>query len=345
MSLMLDEIRQQPEGVHRALASQRASALALAEQVREKDIHSVIIAARGTSDNAAIYAKYLFEIVAGIPVSLAAPSVYTLYGSKMRLDHTLVLGISQSGQGTDVVEVLAVSKEAGAITACITNQSDSPITAVSDTVLLCDAGSERSVAATKTYTTALAVIAMLIGYYAGESEMLESLHLVPDEMVKVLEMEPRILAMVERFRYMEECVVLARGVNQCTAFEAALKLTETCYMVAKPYSGADFLHGPIAVIKDGFPCFLFAPPGAAFAFMLDLARRLKERNAEMVILSSEEAILGLAQKRVQIPTTLPELLSPLVYVLPAQLFAHGLSQTRGLNPDHPRGLSKVTITK
>lgn len=345
MTYMLTEINEQPQWVERALASERESVRELVSAMKEQSIRFAIIAARGTSDNAATYAKYLLEIVAGIPVALAAPSVYTLYDARPALHSTLVLGISQSGQGTDVVEVLSAARSAGALTACITNNQSSPITQVSDHVLLCHAGEERAVAATKTYTTALAVVALLAGMLADRRELLDALYGVPALMERVLQVRSTVEQCVERYRYMEECAVLARGINQATALEAALKLTETCYVVAKPFSGADFLHGPVAMVSPGFPCFLYAPPGRAYAFMLELALKLRDRGAELITFARNSEMLDLATIPVSVPVDVDELLSPLVYILPGQLFACHLARARGSDPDAPRGLTKVTVTR
>lgn len=346
MNQMLTEIREQPDWVQRAVELARGPAAALAEEMKKRDVRFVIIAARGTSDNAATYAKYLIEIVAGLPVALAAPSVFTLYGSQLTLDHTLVMGISQSGQGTDVVEVVAAAREAGALTASITNSEASAITRVSDHVLLCHAGEERAVAATKTYTTSLAVVALLVAHVAGRHDMLDELRRVPEMMAGMLDLAPLIERSAERYRYMSECAVLARGINQATALEAALKITETCYVVAKPYSGADFLHGPIAMVDEGFPCLLFAPDGRAYASQRDLAMKLKERGAELVVVARGTDILDLATTRLTVPVPdIPELLSPMPYIVAGQLFACYLARTRGVDPDAPRYLSKVTVTR
>ncbi len=345
MSYMLTEMREQPDWVERSVESERGNAARMAAAMRDNDIRFVVIAARGTSDNAATYAKYLFEIVAGLPVALAAPSVYTLYDARVRMSNTLVIGISQSGQATDVVQVLSSARAAGALTACITNSSDSPITQVSDHVLLCHAGLEKSVAATKTYTTALAIVALIVGMLADRRDLLAQLDTVPDQMRKMLEVEKTVEQSVDRYRYMHECAVLGRGINQATALEAALKMTETCYVVAKPYSGADFLHGPIAMVAEGFPCFLYAPEGRAYPSMLELALKIRERNGELLVVSHAPEILGLATVPIQIPVEVDELLSPLVYILPGQMFAYYLAKARGGDPDSPRGLSKVTITR
>ena len=345
MTQMLAEIREQPDWVERAIGLEHATAIALAADVHERGIRFVVIAARGTSDNAATYAKYMFEIVAGMPTALAAPSVFTLYDAKLDLSQALVIGISQSGQGTDVVQYLSSARASGALTACVTNNTDSAITQVSDYVLLCHAEDERAVAATKTYTTALAVVALLTAELARRSDIIEELHRVPDQMRRVLEIEPVIERSVERYRYIQECAVLARGINQATALETALKLTETCYVVAKPYSGADFLHGPIAMVESGFPCLLYAPDGKAYASQLELALKIRDRGGEIIAIAHGKEALELGTTRIPMPEAVNELMSPLQYILPGQLFACYLSMTRGEDPDSPRGLTKVTLTR
>ncbi len=261
------------------------------------------------------------------------------------MEGCLVIGISQSGQATDVIQLLTSARQSGAITACITNVAGSPICYVSDYTFLCHAGEELAVAATKTYTTALAVCALIAGTWSANESLLKELTELPEKMRKTLMLDNTISQATERYRYITECAVLARGLNQCTALEAALKLTETSYLVAKPYSGADFQHGPIAMISEGFPCFLFAPPGKALAPMMDLAVKLKAKSAEMVIISTDEQILELSAKPIEVPITVSEILSPLIYILPGQLWAYYLSRSRGHDPDKPRGLSKVTLTR
>ena len=345
MSLMRQEISEQPQVIAQTMEREMSAISRLVEDLRDRDVRYVVIAARGTSDNAAVYAKYMIEIVVGVPVALAAPSVYTLYNASPRLSGCLVLGISQSGQATDVVQTLSAARSAGAVTACITNVGSSPITEVSDHVLLCHAGVEQAVAATKTYTTALALVAMLAGQWGDHAGVMNGLRGLPERIQSTLAMDADIESVVERYRYMPECAVLARGLNQATALEAALKMTETSYLVAKPYSGADFLHGPIAMVSEGFPCILYAPEGRAFPFMMELALKLRERQAEMVIIARDEEILQLATRPLRVPTEVDELLSPLLYIVPGQLWANYLAVARGHNPDRPRGLTKVTLTR
>jgi glucosamine--fructose-6-phosphate aminotransferase (isomerizing) len=342
---MLQEIHEQPDWAEMALDKSRAAVFSLADSMRQNNIQFIMIAARGTSDNAAAYAKYILEIETGIPVALAAPSIVTLYDATLRLSNTLVLGISQSGEGLDIVQVLSSARAAGAMTACITNSAESPITNVSDHVLLCYAGEEKSVAATKTYTTSLILIALLASRLAGRKSLLDELRNVPEQMRSALHLEDQISKMVERYRYMEECAALARGINLATAQEAALKITETSYIVSRPFSGADFMHGPVAMLHDGFPCFLFAPNGRSYPFMLELALKIRERGGEMIIASDQKEICNLAVHPLRLPFEMDEILSPIVYILPGQLFAFHLAILRGENPDKPRGLKKITSTR
>ena len=345
MSLMLEEIYEQPQAIAQAVEQGYAGVGALVQDLREREVRHVVIAARGTSDNAATYAKYLLEIVVGVPVSLAAPSIYTLYDANVHLAGSLVLGISQSGQAADVTQTLSAARAGGALTACITNVEGSPLTAVSDHVLLCHAGDEKAVAATKTYTSTLALLALLAGQWANRASLLDGLRALPQQIRATLALDESVALAVERYRYIQECAVLARGLNLATALEAALKMTETSYLVAKPYSGADFLHGPIAMISEGFPCFLYAPDGRTYPSLVELALKLRERDAEVVVTAHSQEILDLATRPLAVPTAIDELLSPVLYIVPGQLWAYHLARTRGHNPDRPRGLTKVTVTR
>ncbi len=344
MSFMLDEIHEQPHLIQKVIDAERGNVRKLCRAMKERDIKLAIIAARGTSDNAALFAKYLIEIHNGIPVALAAPSVITLYGAKFDLSHALVLGISQSGESTDVVEVIRSAGEMGALTACITNVEGSELTKIADHTLLCHAGEEKSVAATKTYTTTLALIYMISGILASEDELIPQLESSAGMISRVFQVESRIEEIAQRYRYMEECKVVARGMNYATSKEAALKLAETCYVSAEPFSMADLMHGPIAVVDAGFPVFMYAPQGKGYPTMVELADKLAGWEVETIIFSSEDEILQAATIPVKLPVAVEETYSPLVYIVAAQLFAQYLSGVKGHDPDHPRGLCKVTLT-
>ncbi|MDO8589478.1 MAG: SIS domain-containing protein [Armatimonadota bacterium] len=345
MSYMLEEIRQQPDILAEIAVCNGKAARALANDIRKRDICHIVLVARGASDNAATLGRYLFELVNGIPSSLAAPSIITLYGARLRFDRTLVIGISQSGKATDVVEYLRGSREAGALTAAITNEPDSELAKVADHSLFCCAGVERSVAATKTYTSALGALYVLSSELDGGGEILEGLKKVPDFMRETLTCEDHIAALAQRYRYMEDCFVIARGLNHATAAETALKMAETGYIGAKPYSAADFMHGPIAVAHEGFPCFLIAPDGKAFDTLAQTADKLLDKKVELVVIARERGILSKATKGIRVPAAVQEIFSPLVYVLVGQLLTYHVALAKGYDPDRPRGLSKVTLTR
>jgi len=344
---MLDEIRQQPQIVRRTIETEFRNVEALRDAIIRHDIRFAYIAARGTSDNAAHYAKYVFEIEHGIPIALAAPSVFTLYDAVPHLDeHALVMGISQSGSGPDVIAVLERARTTGALTACITNDPDSRLAQVCEYPLVTPAGPEKSIAATKTYTAALAMIALLSTALDGNRpERLEHLRRTADIMQETLELEDAVRQLVQRYHDMSSCVVIGRGYNHCTALEIALKLTETSYVGAKSFSAADFLHGPVAQIDDGFPVLLFAPDGKAYKPMMDLALALKDRHPDVIAFAHNLDFLAGSETAIRIPGSVPEWLSPLVYVVAGQLFVYWLSLEKDLDPDHPRGLTKITKTK
>ncbi|GIV05267.1 MAG: glucosamine--fructose-6-phosphate aminotransferase [Fimbriimonadales bacterium] len=343
--LMRTEIGEQPEVLRRVADEEWRAVQTVAQQIREHNLQYALLAARGTSDNAAAYCKYLLEIQNGFPCGLAAPSVVTLYRAQLHLQGALVMGISQSGQAPDVVEYLAHARANGAFTVSITNEPDSPLAQTSHFTLLLRAGPERSVAATKTYTATLAIIYLLSEALSGRYDAPQRIHQVATLIEQVLQQEPLIHDLTDRYRYMRECVALARGLNQATAQETALKLIETCYVMCKAYSVADFMHGPFALIEPGFPCLLFTPDGATFPTALESASKLRAGGAETIIFASDAEILRLARTPVPMPNAIPEPLSPMVYAVAGQLFAYHLALARDLNPDQPRGLQKVTKTR
>ncbi len=348
MSIMLDEIREQPDIVRRTIETQFHGVEALRDAIVQHDIRFAYIAARGTSDNVAHYAKYVLEIEHGIPIALAAPSVFTLYDAVPHLDeHALVMGISQSGSGPDVIAVLERARQTGALTACITNESESQLAQVCEFPLVTPAGPEKSIAATKTYTAALAMVALLSTALDNNNrpERLEHLRRTADIMEEILDLDDAIRQLVARYHSMTNCVVIGRGYNHCTALEIALKLTETSYVGAKSFSAADFLHGPVAQVDDGFPVLLFAPDGKAYKPMMELAKALRDRHPDVIAFAHDLDFLAGSETAIRIPGAVPEWLSPLVYVMAGQLFVNYLSLNKDLDPDHPRGLTKVTKTR
>jgi glutamine---fructose-6-phosphate transaminase (isomerizing) len=338
-SAMYREIREQPEVLATILEEWETVARA-ARTLRSRGFRFAMLAARGTSDNAALYAKYLFEIRLGVPVSLASPSAFTLYESEMNLENVLVIGISQSGESKDVLEVLRRSRQLGAITLSVTNDEGSSLAAAADVHLWLRAGNEKSVAATKTYTAELFLLYLLIAAL-DSSEPEPEVQQLPEQARRVLEVA---WEGVERYRYAHYMTVASRGYNFATAKEAALKLMETTYTVTEAFSEADLRHGPMAMIGRDFPVVLIVPPGRAYQSMDSLAKGLAARGADLAVIGEDPDLVSEAAAGFLVPVSCPEELSPILYALPAQLLALGVAELRGLDPDSPRGLSKVTET-
>lgn len=344
MSLMLEEIAQQPEALARTIAEERAKVARLGQSLRARDVDLIVLVARGSSDNAALFGRYLLEMTTGIPVALAAPSVSTLYGARLRLARALVIGVSQSGEGEDINRVLEMARAGGACcTVGITNEPDSSMTRIVDETLLMHGGRERSVAATKTYTGQLLHFYMLAEALAGSGGR-PGFEAIPEFAARALELRPQIEQLVERYVFMENCVVVGRGLVYSNAFEMALKLMETCYVVAERFSSADFLHGPLAVVERHFPIFAFAPPGVTLAGVRELLARLCELRADTLVFTSDAEAASLSTRAVMLPAEIEETLAVIPYIIPAQLFAALLADAKGLDPDAPRSLAKVTRT-
>lgn len=341
MSLMRQEIFEQPEVLERTIEAEREKLVKLGDYLRQKDIDVIVLVARGSSDNAALFGRYLIEVTTGIPVSLSAPSVFTLYNAKLRLKRAVVIGVSQSGEGADINQVLERSKDYGAFTIGITNEAASTMAKIADETLLIHAGREKSVAATKTYTGQMLHFHMLANA-VGDKRL--DLHKIPAFVQKALELEEKVKEVVQRYVFMENCVVVGRGMNYGNSYELALKLMETCYVVAERFSSADFFHGPLAIVERRFPVILFAPSGATQRSSVDLLKRLHELNADCLAITNDGELAKLAPNSIKLPSEIEEFLSPIPFIIPAQLFAAHLSEAKGLDPDAPRSLSKVTKT-
>jgi glutamine---fructose-6-phosphate transaminase (isomerizing) len=340
------EINEQPERIASLLSTQRKVIEKVASEIRKHDIRYVFLAARGTSDNAGRYANYLLGAMNGLPLALATPSLFTYYKQPPKLKNALVVGISQSGQSPDIVSVLKEGRRQGCTTLSITNEPRSPLGQASDFVLDIRAGTEKAVAATKTYTTELMSVAMLSAALSGNKKRWEELGRVAGWMKETLKQDKFIGEVAQRYRYIRQTIVLGRGYNYATAFEWALKLKELTYIIAEPYSSADFAHGPIAMVESGYPIMAVAPKGRVFDTMLEMLKRLRtDISAELVVISNDKRALSLAQVPLTIPADVPEWLSPLVSILAAQLFAYHLTVAKGYNTEQPRSIRKVTETK
>ena len=345
MSRMLEEIRQQPAALERTLGSELRRIERFKQRVAKNRPRLIVLAARGTSDNAALFGRYLLEVTTGIPVSLAAPSIYTLYDVKIDYRDALVVAISQSGESTDTNMVLSRAREQGALTIGITNEPSSTLAGLAEHVFLVRARREKSVAATKTYTGQVLLL-YLLAYALGARIHVADLERLPERAQLALKLEDEIAELSGRYRFMDHAVVVGRGLNYANAFEFALKLMETSYVVAERFSSADFLHGPIAMVEPNFPVFAFAPSGATWDSMRETLDKIRGLKAETLVVTDAGNTEAAAHstRLVRLPGKIPELFSPIPYIIPAQLFAACLAAQKGLNPDQPRTISKVTLT-
>jgi glucosamine--fructose-6-phosphate aminotransferase (isomerizing) len=340
---MMEEIFEQPEALRRTFEAERAHALEFQRFARRRNFRLIVLVARGTSDNAAQFGRYLLELTTGIPVSLAAPSIHTIYHARLNLRQALVVGISQSGEGADINLVLQSARRQGAYTLGLANESRSTMTRLVDDLFLVRAGRQRSVAATKTYTGQLLLL-YLLASALGSRVTLPSVSEIPDRVAQALGIAPELRELVKPYRSMRQCVVVARGLNYANAFELALKLMETCYVVAERFSSADFLHGPIAMIERNFPVLMFMPPGKTLDGLKKLVARLRKLRARTLVISSAGVRLPPATPAIRIPGNIPEIYTPIPYIVPGQLFAALLAKVKGLDPDKPRSLRLVTKT-
>jgi glucosamine--fructose-6-phosphate aminotransferase (isomerizing) len=338
VSLVREEIAEQPAAVARVLADESGAIAAAAEEIRRRRPRYVVIAARGSSDNAARYAQHVLGRLCGLPVALAVPSLHTVYDAPMRYTDGLVVGISQSGASPDVVAVLAAARDQGCVTVAVTNDPDSPMAAAATHVIALQAGAEESVAATKTYTTSLAAAAALAAGIAGDAGRTRELAGVPDALDRQLARLGGIDAAVDAAADWTRLAVIGRGANYATAFEAALKIKELAGVAAEPASPADFLHGPVAMLDPGFPLLAILPDVASGAAIRDVLAAAHERDADITVIGHAPGERSLAVEPV------PEWLSPLCAVVPAQLLAVGAAERRGVDVDRPAGLQKVTRT-
>ncbi len=345
MTMMLDEIKQQPKVLKRCLETDKNIFNKIAKEFINKRINNIVIAARGTSDHAGIYGKYILEHCLGLPVSLAAPSIITMYNKNIDYKHSMIIGISQSGEAEDVLAVIENGNSQGALTLGITNNEKSPISKAVNYHLYTDAGIERSVAATKTFTSQMMMLAVLATVLGNDEEFFNALKEVPEEIKKILVMSEEIAKKVQRYRYMQDCFVLSRGMNYAVALESALKIQETTYVKAKGYAISDFHHGPFAMVEKDTPVIIYAPNGESSDDSIEMIEKLICAGAEVVIVSNDDEVLRKSEISFKIPYCENDMITAFYNTVFAQLFACSLSLAKGLNPDKPRGLNKVTITR
>lgn len=336
------ELGESPRVVEAILGDARGQIAAVASAFRSRSIDLVVIAARGTSDHAALYGQYVLGARNRLLVAPAAPSLVSLYGAPPRLRNALVIGISQSGQSPDVVAYVADSRNQGALTVAVTNDANSDLAAAAELVVELCADPEVAVAATKTYVAEVAVLAVLSSMLSADPASRDELRIIPSALRIALAREAEIARVAEHWAGEDRCVVIARGFQYATAREWALKLKELANVLADPYSAADFQHGPIALVREGFPVLAVATSGAALNGMAELLGRLRVAKARLLVLTDDDS-LAEGSDDLRVPPV-PEWLAPLVAIVPAQLFAYHLSRARGLDTETPPNITKVTRT-
>src|SRR5512132_1223282 len=345
MSWVETELREQPAALERFLAAETAHATEIARGLVHEDIRYLLIVSRGSSGNVARYLQYLFGTVNRLTVAFATPSLYTVYDAPPELGPAAVIGISQSGASPDVVAVLAEARRQKRPTLAITNDSRSPLAETADWVLPLHAGEERAVAATKTYLNSIAAVALLSSVALGDAERLQALRAAPAAVAKQIESTLAAAGGLDRYTDVESGTVVTRGVNYGTAFEIALKIRELAGAPFEALSSADLLHGPIAAVKRGRPAIVIAPSGRTLESMLGAIDKIRERGAELIAISDDSEFLASAQTAFPLVPDLPEWLSPLLTVVPAQVAALHLTNLRGADIDSPLGLTKITRTR
>ena len=343
MSRFRQEIGEQPDVLSRLIERSAEPLEAIASRYREAKPSGIMIAARGSSDHAALYAKYLFGRRNRALVSLAAPSLFTRYRTPPRLESQCVIGISQSGAGPDVLAVLEEAKRQGAMTIALTNDPKSKLAAAADHVLPLHAGAELSVPASKTYTASLVALALVSQAIDPEPDFGGAIAQLPDATQKALALDPELAGLSEVFSG-PRAIVLGRGFNFATAEEIALKLAETSYVLARAWSIADFEHGPIAVVEPGFPILLVGGGGSVQNDLEAIGERLLNYGCRVAGLFDGEMPRAKLEGHVGFDSGLPEELTPVTLAVLGQLLAHHVAAVRGADPDQPRALSKVTRT-
>ncbi len=346
-SELLSEIYEQPEAIRGMLKAEAERVEWISRQLSPRTFSYALLAARGTSDNAARYGQYILGAINRLPVALAAPSLFTRYISPPRLDGSLVIGISQSGQSPDIVSVIDEGRRQGVPTIAITNDLESPLAQAAEFKIALGVGKECSVAATKTYTAQLTALALLALCLKGSPIQLELLEAVPDALEQALTSEPQAQEAAKILAGSDHTIFIGRGFNYSTAHEISLKCKELANIQAEPYSSADFLHGPIAIVDEGFPVNLISIGNTFREELNDLGITLRARGAKLITIGDAELLGHTAGQDtfIPVPGKLPEWLSPIAAVIPGQLLAYHLTKRRGFDPDQPRAIRKVTLTK
>ncbi len=335
---MAAEIAEQP-AVLGGLVARRGEIADVAAAISRRPPRFALLAARGSSDHAALYAKYLIEVLLGLPAGLVSPSTVTLYGARPDLRDVLLVSVSQSGGSPDLLEFTQTARKQGALTVAVTNTPASPLAGAAELAVDIGAGTETAVAATKTYSATLLALYLLVdAVRGGDSSAAAEIEPLARQALEV-----DVQRAVDRYRFVDRIITTGRGYSYATALESALKLAETSYLAARAYSGADLLHGPVAAVDEETAVLAITGTGRGGAALRDVLTTVAERGADVLALGSSAGEVP-AAVRIPVPSVAEEL-APVLEVLPVQRIALGLALARGFDPDRPRGLNKVTRTR
>jgi len=340
-TFMWKEIMESPAAIENSMRVNSKAIKELAGEFNRRKIRNIMIAGRGTSDHAAVYGQYILGILCGIPVTFAAPSLLTMYKCNLDLRDWFVIGISQSGQTMDAVSIVDSAAAQGALTAVITNTENSVLAKSSNYTLLCSAGPEKSVAATKTFITEMDLLLQIATAISGNAEAERELREIPDSLDKVFTMNNMIQSLVPRYRFMSECFVLSRGVNYAVALEAALKIQETTYVKALGFAISDFYHGPLAMINSGLPVIVLAPGKNLAAEAGSFLDRISAAHADTLVISDDRELCRKGSVSLQLPVSASDCANAFHTTAVIQMFACRLAVLLENNPDKPRMLKKI----
>lgn len=344
MSLMELEARQSYLAVEKQIKEYPAIFKYLKEELEKRSVEYVVTLGRGSSDNVCLYGKYLFETLIGLPTSSASPSVVSIYQSKLNLSKALIIGVSQSGQSSDLCKYMEYARQGGAITISFLNKIDSPLGKMSEFVVPVFAGEERAVAATKSFISSAAALAYFAFYLKGDQTLIENFKSIPAALYDVSE-KPLDNKFVEDFKSVEDVLVLGRGYGLFAAYEAALKLKETCLIHSEGYSSAEVLHGPIAISKPQFPFIIMCQNDRSLASIIDIANKIKKVRSKCYIMSPENYNLNnIADHLFLLNREIHPILDPLLLIQYFYLLSSEIAKIKGLNPDKPEHIFKVTDT-
>lgn len=335
---MRREVIEIPTAVDRLLTYQEASVKAAAAALRDRNPAFLTSVARGSSDHAATYLKYVSELLTGLPIASVGPSIASVYGRKLKLAGSACLSVSQSGQSPDIVEMARMAREGGALTMALTNDPDSPLAGASDHTLHLDAGPELSVAATKTFVNSAVLGVWLLAEWVGDDDLLAALRALPDQLTDAVQLDWSEARDALGDRNSIFC--LGRGPSFAISNEAALKFKETCQIHAESYSSAEVLHGPVSIVDTDFPVVALASGDMAEEALAGVADQIAAKGARVFATTDKvQAARTLPVIRTNHPLT-----DPIALIASFYSMVERVADSRGINPDAPRHLRKVTET-